>query len=176
MKMVLRASVLLSAVLVGGCGLFGNNGLTVAERQLLDVRHDHLRCEVKLDQLRALYQVTRWEDGGLMDDTLAAGNEMGDPSNDAPLIGGHDAPLIGGHDAPLIGGHDAPLTGGHDYADALRGATKVAADACWDSVFNLVDHYNPCVEAFLVCRNAMLANCLPTYDACLDGKHPPPPL
>ena len=184
MKTGLRLSILPAALLLAGCGWFNNTGLTVGERQLLDVRHDHLRCEVKLDRLRHLYELTPEERGGVMDNGLNAGNEMGDPSldspltggHDAPLTGGHDAPLTGGHDAPLTGGHDAPLTGGHDYADALRGATKVAADACWDTVAVLVNRYNVCVVEFLECRDNEEGDCYdPKYKECLEDNRPPPP-
>jgi len=172
MNKLLGAGVMLSSLLLSAC-VFGSKGLTVSERQLLDVRHDHLRCEVKLDRLRHLYQVTPEEGGGLMDDELEAGNEMGDPTFDAPLTGGHDAPLTGGHDAPLTGGHDAPLTGGHDYADALRGAILESANDCWDTVFELVDRYNQCVVDFLQCRDDGDLDCLdPRYNDCLISNRP----
>lgn len=149
-------------------------GLTVEERHLLDVRHEHLRCELKLDRLRDLYKVTEEEPSGLMDMSLKAANDTGTPTNDKPLTGGHDAPLTGGHDKPLTGGHDAPLTGGHDYLDALREATKESADLCWDSVSVLVNNYNICVVDFLNCKvtSAMPEDCLAEYNSCLTGKRP----
>ena len=162
-------------VLVTGC--FHTNevqGLSVEERHLLDARHDHMRCELKLDRLRHLYKVTEEEPHGLMDSSLVANNDPGAPASDKPLVGGHDAPLTGGHDKPLTGGHDAPLTGGHDYLDALRAATLEAADLCWDAVFDLYDTYNSCVETFLACQgtSGFPNSCLADYDACLGGNRP----
>lgn len=161
-------------VLVTGC--FHSNevkGLSVEERHLLDARHDHMRCELKLDRLRHLYKVSDDEEHGLMDRTLEATNDPDNPASDKPLAGGHDAPLTGGHDKPLTGGNDAPLTGGHDYLDALRGATVNAAELCWDSVADLYNLYNVCVVAFLQCQdNFTYPNaCLTEYNNCVGGKH-----
>lgn len=165
--------LLLPAMLVGCLQSTEIKGLSVEERHLLDARHDHLRCELKLDRLRHLYDVTEEEPGGLLDNTLEAANETGDPSNDKPLTGGHDAPLTGGHDSPLTGGHDAPLTGGHDYVDALRAELVVQADACWDSVAVLVNTYNSCVVDFLVCKEGGSPDtCLAAYKACLTTNRP----
>ncbi len=172
MRKILAVAVSLTALILGACGS-SSKALTVEERQLIDVRHDHLRCEVKLDRLRDLYQVTREEPSGLMHE-LEAGNVMGDPALDAPLTGGHDAPLTGGHDSPLTGGHDAPLTGGHDYANALREAVYVKGQACWDAVSVLVNLYNECVVAYVACKeaNPLDTTCITTYDTCVTGKHP----
>lgn len=158
-------------ILMTGC-LHSNEiqGLSVEERHLLDARHDHMRCELKLDRLRHLYRITDEEEHGLMDKNLVANNDPGNPASDKPLVGGHDAPLTGGHDKPLTGGHDAPLTGGHDYLDALRHATVVAAELCWDGVADLYNLYNVCVVNFLTCQeNSGFPNaCLADYDDCLD--------
>jgi len=172
MKTVFKLGALLSMLLLGACSI-NNKGLNVGERQLLDVRHDHLRCEVKLDRLRDLYQIPLEEEpGGLMDGSLVAGGDTTDGSFDAPLTGGHDAPLTGGHDAPLTGGHDAPLTGGHDHVGDMRQATLESADACWDSVALLVNRYNECVVTFLQCRADNDPDCLIKYEACLLSKRP----
>ena len=168
-------TLLLLTLLMTGCMHQSDvKGLSVEERHLLDARHDHLRCEVKLDRLRHLYHVTDEEPGGLMDDTLEAANDTDPPSNDKPLTGGHDAPLTGGHDRPLTGGHDAPLTGGHDYVDALRAELVVQASACWDSVAVLVNTYNHCVVDFLNCKatSGTPEDCINDYDQCLIDSHP----
>jgi hypothetical protein len=167
--------LLLPLLLVGCMHNSEVKGLSVEERHLLDARYDHLRCEIKLDRLRDLYDVTEEEPHGLMDNTLEANNETGTPGSDKPLVGGHDSPLIGGHDRPLTGGHDSPLTGGHDYLDALRGATKASADLCWDAVAVLYNTYNSCVVDFLNCKenSATPENCLAIYKACVTSKHPP---
>lgn len=170
-----KITLLLTSLLLAGCMHSSEvKGLSVEERHLLDARYDHLRCELKLDRLRHLYKVTEEEPNGLMDDTLEAANETGDPTNDKPLTGGHDAPLTGGHDRPLTGGHDAPLTGGHDYVDALRGAVVASADLCWDAVAELVNTYNACVAEFLSCKetSGTPENCLAEYKTCLDSKRP----
>ncbi len=169
--------LLLPLLLVGCWDNSDVKGLTVEERQLIDVRHDHLRCEVKLDRLRHLYKVTELEDGGLMDADLEAANAPGNPGNDKPLTGGHDAPLTGGHDAPLTGGHDAPLTGGHDYADALRAELIVQSSACWDTVSTLVNRYNTCIVDFVACKAGPSPDtCLVAYNSCLDTHRPEPGL
>ncbi len=166
--------VLLPLLLVGCMHNSEVKGLSVEERHLLDARHDHLRCEMKLDRLRHLYKITEEEDGGLMDKELEAANESGAPTNDKPLTGGHDAPLTGGHDKPLTGGHDAPLTGGHDYVDALRNELVIHASACWDTVSILVNRYNTCVVDFISCKGgASPETCLAAYDACLDVNRAP---
>lgn len=150
-------------------------GLSVEEKHLLDARHDHLRCEVKLDRLRDLYKVTEEEPGGLMDKDLEATNATGDPTNDKPLTGGHDAPLTGGHDKPLTGGHDAPLTAGHDYVDALRGELVASAGVCWDTVSILVNRYNSCVVTFIACKEGGASTtCLTDYNSCLNTNRPAP--
>lgn len=150
-------------------------GLSIEERHLLDARHDHLRCEVKLDRLRDLYKITEEEEGGLMDEELESANETGNPTNDKPLTGGHDAPLTGGHDKPLTGGHDAPLTGGHDYVDALRNELVIHAGACWDTVSVLVNRYNGCVVTYIACKGgASPTTCLTDYNACLTLNRPGP--
>ena len=167
---------LLPLLLVGCMHDSEIKGLSVEERHLLDARHDHLRCELKLDRLRHLYQVTEEEPGGLMDDDLEAANETDAPTNDKPLTGGHDAPLTGGHDKPLTGGHDAPLTGGHDYVDALRNDVVFYAGLCWDTVSDLVNTYNSCVVDFLNCKetSAVPEDCLDTiYKPCLITNRPP---
>lgn len=165
--------LLLPFLLVGCLHNDEAKGLSVEERHLLDARHDHMRCELKLDRLRHLYKVTEEEDGGLMDSDLKAANEGGSPANDKPLTGGHDAPLTGGHDAPLTGGHDAPLTGGHDYVDALRAELVVQSDACWDTVSTLVNRYNTCVVDFVACKaGAAPDTCLVAYNSCLDTNRP----
>ena len=171
---ILMTLLLLTWLLSGCMHQSGVKGLSVEERHLLDARHDHLRCELKLDRLRHLYDVTDEEPGGLMDDTLEAANETGSPTNDKPLTGGHDAPLTGGHDKPLTGGHDAPLTGGHDYVDALRAELVVQSNACWNSVATLVNTYNQCVVDFLDCKatSAMPEDCMAEYDQCLIDNRP----
>jgi len=164
-------------ILVAGCFHSSEvKGLSVEERHLLDARHDHMRCELKLDRLRHLYQVTEEEEHGLMDSELTATNDPGNPASDKPLVGGHDAPLTGGHDKPLTGGNDAPLTGGHDYLDALRNETNVAAELCWDSVANLYNRYNDCVGEFLVCKATFATpeDCLSRYEVCLIDHRPDP--
>jgi len=145
--------------------------LTITERQLLDARHDHLRCEVKLDRLRDLYKVPlNMNPGGLLDSAVHPENPKEAPTLDAPLSGGHDAPLTGDHDAPLTGGHDAPLTGDHDYADALREATLVSASACWDNVNNLYLKFNVCVVEYKACVDGGATDCLAQYETCLTTE------
>lgn len=155
-----------------GCKHNGDvKDLTIMEKQLLDARHDHLRCEVKLDRLRDLYKVPLDADpGGLLDSDIDPENPKEAPTKDAPLTGGHDAPLTGDHDAPLTGGHDAPLTGDHDYADALREATIVSAQACWDDVNALYLRFNVCVVEYKACVDGGATDCLTKYETCLSTK------
>jgi hypothetical protein len=150
--------------------------MSVSERQLLDVRYDHLRCEVYLDRLRDLYNVTDEEPGGLMDESLNAdGKETntGVPSFDGPLTGRHDGPLTGRHDGPLTRSHDGPLTGRHDDIDDLRDAVRQSARFCWETTEMLVDKYNECVIEFVDCRDGGGTNCHPEYLDCLDDKRGP---
>ena len=79
--------VLVSAIFVGGC-CSQCLVMDVSERQLLDARYDHLRCEVYVDRLRDLYNVTDEEPGGLMDEDLVGEGETtntGVPSFDGPV-------------------------------------------------------------------------------------------
>ena len=168
-------------MLIGGCMHNSDvKGLTIAEKQLLDARHEHLRCEVKLDRLRDMYRVPLDEQpGGLLDDNLMAERPTDSGVGDAPIVIGHDAPLTIGHDGPLTGGHDAPLTIGHDDPltgshdqetnDELRAMTVAAATACWNAVSELVNRYNGCVVAYEACDGSA---CMTDYDACLESKRP----
>lgn len=147
--------------------------MSVSERQLIDARYDHLRCEVYLDRLRDLYNVTDEEPGGLMDDELNADGmetNTGVPSFDGPLTGRHDGPLTGRHDGPLTRSHDDPLTGRHDDIDDLREAVMVSATQCWATTEELVDKYNACVVDFVECRDNGDSDCHPEYLICLDDK------
>lgn len=161
-------------VFIGGCC---NQCLVmdVSERQLIDARFDHLRCEVYLDRLRDLYRVTDEEPGGLMDDSLdplGEDPETGVPSFDDPLTGKHDGPLIGKHDGPLTRGHDDPLTGKHDDIDDLREAVIGSANQCWAVTEDLIDRYNKCVVDFVQCRDDGDPNCDTEYSQCLDDNRP----
>ena len=166
-------------VVVGGCQATSGKLLTVEERQLIDARHDLLRCQVYIDRLRDLYNVTDTEPDGLMDDKLDVGTSPGDQQPppiiggaDGPLVGNHDGPLTGNHDAPLVGGHDDPLTGNHDAADIddLREAVMLSAAACWDASDRLVSKYNSCIADFVECRNDGGSTCYADYLACLEDK------
>jgi hypothetical protein len=150
--------------------------MTVTERQLIDARHDHLRCEVYLDRLRDLYNVPDEEKDGLMDedvDPQGIEETVGLGAFDGPLTGKHDGPLTGKHDGPLTRGHDDPLTGKHDDIDELREATMVSATKCWDATERLVEKYNECLDTYVDCRDAdVLTTCYePDYLACLDSKN-----
>lgn len=166
------ACLMIFSLALGGCLHNGDvKGLTDTQKQLLDARHDHLRCEVKLDRLRDLYNVSLDRNpGGLLDGAVDPENPKQAPTLDAPLTGGHDAPLTGDHDAPLTGGHDAPLTGDHDYADALREATLVSAQACWDNVDTLYQKFNVCVVEYKACVDGGATDCLTKYETCLTTK------
>jgi len=145
--------------------------MSVTERQLIDARHDHLRCEVYLDRLRDLYNVTDEEPDGLMDENLDAegiATYTGVGSFDGPLTGRHDGPLTGRHDGPLTRSHDDPLTGRHDDIDELREAVMVSATQCWEAVDRLVGKYNSCVVDFVTCRNGVSTTCHAEYVDCLD--------
>ena len=152
------ACLIIISALLGGCtkdkkpccccsdNYRAGGGLSEAARFLLDARYDHLRCEVKLDRLRDLYEVTPTEPGGLLDENIDAGpDSTGDimsGSADDPLTGGHDGPLTGGHDGPLTGGHDDPLTGSHDRMQDNITAVVAAGEACWEASDALVEKYN----------------------------------
>jgi hypothetical protein len=169
-------------ILLGGCMHNSDvKGLTIAEKQLLDARHEHLRCEVKLDRLRQMYQVPLYEkEGGLLGDHLVpvrptnpgSGDEPIVIGHDAPLTIGHDAPLTGGHDAPLTIGHDDPLTGSHDQStnDELRAMTVAAAKVCWNDVSQLVNRYNECVVDYETCVETNGTDCEATYESCITAK------
>ena len=167
--------VLVAALMTGGC-CSQCVTLDVSERQLLDVRHDHLRCEVYLDRLRDLYNVLDEEPGGIMDeelDAIAETTTTGIPAFDGPLTGRHDGPLTGRHDGPLTRGHDDPLTGRHDDIDDMREATMWSAQQCWDTVDELVERYNECVAEFVTCRDNGDPDCHPNYLTCLENNRPP---
>lgn len=171
-------------MLLGGCMHNSDvKGLTILEKQLLDARHEHLRCEVKLDRLRDMYKVPLDEaSGGLLGDHLiperptasGSGDEPIVIGHDAPLTIGHDAPLTGGHDAPLTIGHDDPLTGSHDQStnDDLRELTVAAAAACWNDVSQLVNRYNACVVTYKTCKDNSGTTCFADYEDCLNDNRP----
>lgn len=170
MKNIIGMMLFVLAGTLAGCG-DDDKALSVQERMLLDVRHDYLRCEIYIDRLRDLYDVTDTEQDGLMGDELDPGPDDDGGAlaggGDDPLTGGHDGPLTGGHDDPLTGGHDDPLTGGHDQMPADLEKLKESRDACWDATQRLVDKYNSCIVDFVACRNGGGDDCYTEYQACL---------
>ena len=170
-----RGSVLLlAAIAVLGSSCNGDdNPLSVDERWLIDARYDHLRCEVYLDRLRDLYELSDTEKDGLMGDELVPGPDTSPGGYfDGPLVVGHDGPLTGGHDGPLTGGHDGPLTGGHDQILANLQGVKDAKVDCWAAVNRLVTKYNCCIDDFVDCKDngSAVADCYAKYQTCLVEK------